>query len=264
MTPVVCLSQSLTTPQDEERPAWADDIAIDDIIPETAQARSSKSDDKKRKRLNEEGFELEGDDRDGIEDPRKRKYDEYMDEVYELDFNDMVRPFLPQMVFYSPTSQVGGMPTRFKWTTVAPDSSGLTAAEILLATDRELNEFMSIKKLAPFKNKTAWDRERITKLKELKDKIAHRSWGGVPVAELANEQGDGQDGAQGGKTKKRKGKKERQKQKNLASANGDQQAEVAMEEETTGINDVADTTTEADVVERPVKKRRRKNKAAQE
>jgi protein KRI1 len=107
------------------------------------------------------------------------------------------------------------MPTRFKYTTVPPDHFSLTPAEVLMATDRELNEYVSIKRMAPYKNKAAWDKERVAKLKALKETINGRTWGGVPVEELSRNE-SGANGQDGKPAKKRKGKKERLKAKKLA------------------------------------------------
>jgi protein KRI1 len=82
---------------------------------------------------------------------------------------------------------------------------------------------MSVKRIAPYKNKAAWDKERATKLKALKETINGRSWGGVPVEELGwNENGANGDG---GKVKRRKGKKERLKAKKLGESQEEEKGE---------------------------------------
>eukprot|EP00850_Spirogloea_muscicola_P012152 SM000077S21626 [mRNA] locus=s77:503682:512513:- [translate_table: standard] len=48
---------------------------------------------------------------------------------------------------------IGDLPTRFRYRPVAPNMYGLNAAAILLADDRELNQFVSVKKLAPYRTK---------------------------------------------------------------------------------------------------------------
>ena len=109
------------------------------------------------------------------------------------------------------------MPTRFQYTAVPPDHFSLTPAEILMATDAELNQYMSIKRMAPYKNKAARDKDRAAKMKALKETINGRTWGGVPVEELDwNE--NGANDLNGKAAKKRKGKKERLKAKKLAES----------------------------------------------
>ncbi|PVF96620.1 Krr1-domain-containing protein [Serendipita vermifera] len=208
--------------QDDEKPQWADDIDITDIIgeEEVVEETSSK---KKRKRKGkgdnskednfgavdmeqmdadiERDWDWEEANFDGTEDSRKRLIDKYMDEIYGLEFNDMV----------------GDLATRFKYTTVPANSYALDPVEILMASDKELNEYMSIKRIAPYKNKAYWDKERNEKLKEFKNRIGSRTWDGVPIAKLVQGRqrqrtgGVNGDGLVDGKKKKRMGKKERNK-----------------------------------------------------
>lgn len=87
---------------DAEKPIWDDDIDIDDIVP-VATTSKKKKDKKKKKVSNDEtnGVDIDAmdadverdigeDEWDGTEEMRKRVLDKYMDEVYGLEFNDMV------------------------------------------------------------------------------------------------------------------------------------------------------------------------------
>ncbi|XP_045805135.1 protein KRI1 homolog isoform X1 [Trifolium pratense] len=57
-----------------------------------------------------------------------------MDEYYKLDFEDTI----------------GDLKTRFKYTKTKPSKFGIGAPEILLMDDKELNQYISLKKLAPY------------------------------------------------------------------------------------------------------------------
>ncbi|WVO18487.1 hypothetical protein L204_106204 [Cryptococcus depauperatus] len=74
---------------------------------------------------------------------------------------------------------IGDMPTRFKYTTAAPASFGLSPAEILLATDEELNQLVSMKTIAPYrKGGIGIQGKGLGKrVRELKDRLKDRRWG---------------------------------------------------------------------------------------
>lgn len=115
------------------------------------------------------------------------------------------------------------MPTRFKYTPVQPQSFALSPAEILTATDAELNQYLSVKKYAPYRKDNAWDKTRVDRLKELKQSVAERSQGmcGATGANAVHENGE--------RVKKRKGKKERQKMKVAGAGEGENIGAEALE-----------------------------------
>jgi protein KRI1 len=102
---------------DDKKPTWDDDIDIDDIVPPNRDEASHASAVKERKKAKkkERKKRTRGDDADavdidemdadasthsgrqwdevewdGTEEMRKRVLDQYMEELYELEFNDMV------------------------------------------------------------------------------------------------------------------------------------------------------------------------------
>ncbi|KAH8996823.1 Krr1-domain-containing protein, partial [Lactarius akahatsu] len=203
---------------DDEKPTWDDDIDIDHIAPRSEdearrpstsldvkeRKKAKKKEKKKARDVDVDGVDVDEMDADaledggnkwdevewdGTEDMRKRVLDQYMEELYELEFNDMV----------------AGMPTRFRYNTAAKSSYGLTPTEILLADDKDLNEYVGLKKLAPYrKQRDTWDAKRGERLGEFKKKLSGRA-GGVGV--------DLNESEHPNKAKKRKGKKERMREK---------------------------------------------------
>lgn len=231
---------------DLEKPTWDDDIDIDDIEPSKSESsrdelKKVKKKEKKKKKKQEDHWEEDGVDVDamdanaqeggwevaengewdGTEEMRKRKVDEYMDEVVNrLGFNDIVRLSL---VFHRKFShyrlQTAHMPTRFHYTQTTAEDYGLKPAEILLADDTELNEYVGLKRLAPYRHSgksgkgKPWDAKRNERLKEFREKLRLRVGNGEgdwSVGGVSNRRRAGEDG---GEKKKRLGKKERAKMK---------------------------------------------------
>ena len=205
---------------DEDKPTWDDDINIDDILPPVASSskkeKKSKKDRKKEKKAGDghedhemgEGGEAYGEDGewdeewDGTEEMRKKKLQEYMDSLLELEFNDVVSVTRFQHgnhISHHALAKVAGIPTRFKYVASAPQTFGLTAAELLMADDRDLNQYMGIKKYAPYRKGANWDGRRPERLKEFREKLNTNK---------VNRNGEG-----GEVRAKRKGKKERQRAK---------------------------------------------------
>lgn len=91
---------------------------------------------------------------------------------------------------------IGDLKTRFKYVKSAPSTFGLTPAEILLATDAELNELVSVKALAPYRRgglgRAGYGLGR--RVRDLKDRLRGRKWGEEPEPE----QKKGKQGKKGG------------------------------------------------------------------
>ena len=89
---------------------------------------------------NEENDNKEKDDNDEETKAARAEAEKLMDELYQLDYEDMI----------------GSMPVRFHYTQVKPQSYGLSTEEIMDADDKELRQYVSIKKMAPYREREGY------------------------------------------------------------------------------------------------------------
>jgi protein KRI1 len=108
------------------------------------------------------------------------------------------------------------MPTHFRYVPAAKTPYGLSASEILLADDKDLNEYVGLKKLAPYrKQHDTWDAKRGERLREFKKKISAQLEDTGDNFATMEHLVDGEH-----KSKMRKGKKERMREKAARVADG--------------------------------------------
>ncbi|KAK9234221.1 KRI1-like family C-terminal-domain-containing protein [Lipomyces kononenkoae] len=128
----------------DKKPEWDFDIDIDDIVPgfsEESGQKVSKRQQKKQKRSDDKKL--------------KAKVEEFVEaEILPLDATVQDEP-----------------ETKFRYREVSPESFNLSSADILLADDNQLNEFVGLKKLAPYREleKKQKDQKRYAKKKRLRE-----------------------------------------------------------------------------------------------
>ena len=79
-------------------------------------------------------------------DPAEKTFEEYFNEYYALDYEDII---------------ADNLKTKFRYRRVEPNSFGLTTEEILDLEDAQLNAWVSVKKTTAYKTP---DEERMERL----------------------------------------------------------------------------------------------------
>ncbi|XP_052774488.1 protein KRI1 homolog [Mya arenaria] len=134
-------------------------------------------------------------------DPREKTFENYFDEYYKLDYEDII----------------DDIPCRFKYRKVTPNNYGLSVDEILKARDKELNAWASVKKMSQYRTE---DEEQIdikvftakSRNENRKKQVLTSLFETEEEAEekAASSTAAGNKGEAGGKKKRKRGKKKKQ------------------------------------------------------
>ncbi|KAK9374344.1 KRI1-like family C-terminal-domain-containing protein [Lipomyces chichibuensis] len=130
----------------DKKPEWDLDIEIDDIVPGFSEESEQKLSKRQKKKLE---HRKKSDNK-----KLKAKVEEFV-EAEILPFED---------------SAADEPETKFRYREVSPESFNLNPADILLADDNQLNEFIGLKKLAPYREpeKKQKDHKKYAKKKRLR------------------------------------------------------------------------------------------------
>lgn len=118
--------------------------SMDADFEQGADARLSKEEKKRLKKKEKKArakaerepeIEMDAEAAPVSETDRKAKARELMDEYYNLGYEDVI----------------GDIPTRFKYASVPKEDYGLSAVEILMADDAELNNVVGLKQMQPYR-----------------------------------------------------------------------------------------------------------------
>ncbi len=143
---------------DRKLAAMAEYSSDEETHPETISAMLAKTSERGRGGDAADHGEFDGHvDPEGAKDDVKKLLDEY----YKLDYEDYV----------------GGVPTRFKYKQVEPETFGLSFEDILMMDDKELNQVIGMKRVAATYYDGPNRRPNYGKLNELR-KVAEEKYGG--------------------------------------------------------------------------------------
>ncbi|CAH3168094.1 unnamed protein product [Porites lobata] len=113
-------------------------------------------------------------------DPDEKTFEEYFDEYYKLDYEDII----------------GDMPCRFNYRQVVPNDFGLSTEEILTCPDRELNQWVSVKKMSQYRPES----EEYTDVKKYRKKGRDVTRKRRILTSLAEKDGNNEENSQKNKS----------------------------------------------------------------
>lgn len=197
-----------------KKPTWDDDIDIKDLVPDF-------EDEDEKPDVNISDVEMDEEDGGEGSTSKKTKGQERRDKKREARKEKMmIDEAIDRNLDLDPTLLPGATKKnagRFRYRETSPTSYGLTARDILMADDAQLNQFAGLKKLAPFRDPEKKRRDQ----KKLGKKARVREWRKetfgdeegpkweIPVQQATAEQDDNGDEMkvdirEGGSRKKRK------------------------------------------------------------
>lgn len=205
-----------------KKPKFDDDIDIKDLIPDF------KDDDDERPDItlsSDEEDDVADQDEDSAEDPTtsSKKSSSKKTKQARADAKSsarrdrrLIQNLVDSTLSYETAlaTKPSSAPKRFRYRETSPTTFGLTARDILLADDADLNEFAGLKKLATFRDPAKKKKDK----KHLSKKARLRQWrkdtfgdedgpkGGFEGGELVGD-GEGENVVDGGKKKKKRSRK---------------------------------------------------------
>lgn len=162
-----------------KKPKFDDDIDIKDLIPDFKDddddERPTLSSDEEAEDNDEDAMDVDGDDTSAKPKSSKKKKQERADAKSAARRDRrLIENLVSENLKYEAAlaAKPSKTPARFRYRETSPTTFGLTARDILLANDTQLNEFAGLKKLASFRDP---DKKKKDK-KHLSKKARLRQW----------------------------------------------------------------------------------------
>ncbi|KAJ5410423.1 uncharacterized protein N7487_004782 [Penicillium crustosum] len=150
-----------------KKPTWDDDIDINDLIPDYEDEEPQPTLELSEAEDEDDG-EASGSKKSKAEEKRMKKREARKD---RLRIEDAVERNLDLDITLLPGATKKNA-TKFRYRETSPQSFGLTARDILMADDTQLNKFAGLKKLATFREEEQKRRDQ----KKLGKKARLREW----------------------------------------------------------------------------------------
>ncbi|SMN19504.1 similar to Saccharomyces cerevisiae YNL308C KRI1 Essential nucleolar protein required for 40S ribosome biogenesis [Maudiozyma saulgeensis] len=161
---------------DKEKPEWDDDLMHEDVYDEgendeegdavdqdTVEEENEEVDTPKKTKKSKKEIKQK-------EKSEKKKLDDMVEKALEQNKLAIVEEVEKEQEQRGRSKNVED-DVKFRYREVSPESFGLTHREIFAADDADLNDFISLKKFAPYRAKEliAKDKRKVTKSKRLRD-----------------------------------------------------------------------------------------------
>ncbi|KAF1952065.1 Krr1-domain-containing protein [Byssothecium circinans] len=160
-----------------KKPKFDDDIDIKDLIPDFKDDEEERpdftlsSDEEDAEAAAEDEPDLNSNSR---ESSKKRKQERAEAKSAARRDRRLIENLVEDSIKYekSLAATTSKAPTRFRYRETSPTTFGMTARDILLASDKQLNEFAGLKKLATFRDPVKKKKDK----KQLSKKARLRQW----------------------------------------------------------------------------------------
>ncbi|QEU62796.1 Kri1 [Kluyveromyces lactis] len=155
----------------EDKPTWDEN---DDIMGEfyAEQETEDHAEDDETLAADSEEPKKKKSKKDKIQEKRDKKKDKkQLHEMVEKAVDERKVDIIEQVEEERGRSTEKNSEVKFRYREVSPESFGLTTREIFTADDADLNEFIGLKKFAPYRPKelTSKDRRKVTKSRRLRE-----------------------------------------------------------------------------------------------
>lgn len=153
----------------EEKPTWNED---DEIMGEFYSEQGANQEDEGEEISDSEEHKRKKSKKEKIEEKKgKKKEKKQLQEMVEKAVDERKLDIIDQVEEERGRSKEKDSDVKFRYREVSPESFGLTTREIFTADDADLNEFIGLKKFAPYRPKElrSKDKRKVMKSRRLRE-----------------------------------------------------------------------------------------------